>query len=83
MADPSNVDPGIGMPTRIDGRMSRRDLVRRGTKLAFVAPLLSSFLASEARAAHTNHSCYPVTHACPGAEPCCSGMCGGEMMCSN
>ena len=55
---------------------SRRDVMRRGVKLAFVAPALSTFFASEAYAA--NYSCYPFDHACQppgqGAEDCCPGL---------
>ncbi|MEK6677059.1 MAG: hypothetical protein AABZ47_15575 [Planctomycetota bacterium] len=52
---------------------SRRDVIRRGGKLVFVAPLLSTLFAKQAYAAH--YSCYNVGHACPGVEPCCSGNC--------
>ncbi len=53
---------------------SRRDVVRAGIKLAFVAPVISTFFAQDAMA--YVHSCYPVGHACaPGAqEPCCNGL---------
>lgn len=55
---------------------SRREVVGRGVKLAFVAPVLSTFFASQAYAA--NYSCYPVGHACEppgqGAEDCCQGL---------
>ena len=57
---------------------SRRDVVRQGVKLAFVAPVLSTFFARDAVAAGSNHSCYPIGQAC-GAheEDCCSGNCDG------
>jgi len=57
---------------------SRRDVVRQGMKLAFVAPVLSTFFARDAVAAGSNHSCYPDGHACGGGgqqELCCSGNC--------
>ncbi len=59
-----------------DSRLAptRRDVVRKGAKLAFVVPVLSTFFASEAFAAGSNHSCYPLNHACPGQEPCCDGL---------
>jgi hypothetical protein len=68
------VEPGYG-----GARPTRRELVRRGTKLVYVAPFLSTFLAKQAQAKTTNHSCYPANHACPGAEPCCSGVCNLTM----
>ena len=63
-------------PERSRQAPSRRDVVGRGVKLAFVAPLLSTFFAADAYAA--NYSCYLNGHVCTpilGAEPCCSGMC--------
>jgi len=57
---------------------SRRAVIREGAKLAFVAPLLSTFLASQAYAAHYQFSCYPTGHVCPGGnEACCNGACSG------
>jgi hypothetical protein len=57
-------------------RHSRREIVRGGIKLAFVAPTLSTFLAERAYAA--NYSCYGQGHPCvnggPDAEPCCPGL---------
>ncbi len=52
---------------------TRRDVVRRGVKLAFVAPVLSTFFAKDAYAA--TYSCYPAGHDCPGNESCCSASC--------
>jgi len=54
---------------------SRRDIVRNGVKLAFVAPVLSTFFAKDAYAA--SYSCYPAGHLCggPGQENCCTGVC--------
>ena len=53
----------------------RRDVVKEGIKLAFVAPLLSTFLA---RQAYASYSCYPQGHACTngGGDPenCCPGL---------
>ena len=58
---------------------SRRDVVRRGMKLAFMAPVVSTFFAADAQAAGSNHSCYPTGQACNGtsAEFCCDGACSG------
>jgi hypothetical protein len=56
---------------------SRRAVVREGMKLAFVAPALTTFFAREARAAGSNHSCYPEGHLCDGThtgEECCAGL---------
>ena len=57
----------------------RRAVVRCGVKLAFVAPVLSTFFAHEARAAASgNQSCYPQGHVCRNngtdPEPCCDGL---------
>ena len=55
---------------------TRRDVLRQGAKLAWVAPVVSTFYASQAYAA--NYSCYAAGHACPGNETCCAGlMCNG------
>jgi hypothetical protein len=62
--------------TRTASYPGRRDIIRHGAKLAFVAPVVSTFYASQAYAA--TYSCYPAGHACPGAEPCC-----GDMVCSD
>ena len=59
---------------------SRRDLVRHGVKLAFVAPVLSTFFARDVYAA--NYSCYPTGHACtagPDPEDCCNGACSASV----
>ena len=58
----------------------RRAVVRGGVKLVFVAPIVSTFFASQAYAA--NYSCYGVGHECLGdgtyedgnAEECCPGL---------
>ncbi len=46
--------------------------MREGLKLAFVAPILSTFLAQQA---YASYSCYPQGHACTngGGDPeeCC------------
>ncbi len=73
---PAKADPtGAERGTRLH---SRRDVIRRGSKLAFTAPIISTFYASQAYAA--NYSCYAEGHTCAGAEPCCSDLyCrGGE-----
>lgn len=61
---------------RADRDETRREIVAAGIKLAFVTPLVSSFLARDAQAAGSNHSCYPAGAACGGgkAEPCCPGL---------
>jgi len=78
-----------GVPTAVDnsastasGLLARRDLLRRGTKLVFIAPVLMTFSAQQAHAVWTRHSCYKAGR--PGApctagaaEPCCSGLCFG------
>jgi len=76
---PENAETTGGSPFAQDARgaiPTRRDIVRRGVKLAFVAPVLSTFFAADAYAA--NYSCYPVGHACEppgqGAEDCCPGL---------
>lgn len=53
---------------------TRRALVREGVRLAFVAPIISTFFAREVYAA--NYSCYLAGHACGGARPesCCTGL---------
>ena len=57
-------------------REDRRDLVRRGVKLAFVAPVITTFFAKDAYAAASVMSCYPTGQACgAGTEPCCDGPC--------
>lgn len=70
-SDPTGDDRG----TR---QHSRREVIRRGSKLAFSAPIISTFYASQAYAA--NYSCYGEGHACGGAEPCCGDLScnGGE-----
>ncbi|HNQ24676.1 MAG TPA: hypothetical protein PKK06_16460 [Phycisphaerae bacterium] len=53
---------------------TRRDVMRGGLKLAFVAPVVTTFFAHQAYAAGSNHSCYAVGHDCdlPGQkESCC------------
>ena len=66
---------------RIDRRVermgqTRRKVVRAGIRLAFVAPVISTFFAANAYAAR--YSCYPVGHACDATtEPCCGTACPG------
>lgn len=69
----SSSDREIARPDK--SQHSRRDIVRHGVKLAFVAPVISTFFAKDAYAA--NYSCYATGHACDGArnEACCSASC--------
>ena len=68
-----NTDKGVGERSGPGDGPTRRTVVRRGVKLAFTAPVLSTFFASQAYAA--NYSCYAQSHECvdggPNAEPCC------------
>ena len=65
------------IPHRTEG-ITRRDIIREGLKVAFVAPVVTTFFARDALAAGSNHSCYPALHECDkngiGAEPCCDGL---------
>ncbi len=62
-------------PTGLTGQ-TRREIVRTGVKIAFAAPVLSTFFAADAYAAR--YSCYPIGHACGAAtEPCCGTACPG------
>jgi len=54
---------------------SRREAVRVGLKMAFVAPLVTTFLAREARAAATRQSCSPAGAPCTANKECCSELC--------
>ncbi len=52
-------------------------MVRKGAKVAFAAPIISTFYASQAYAAH--YSCYGLGHSCTdptpaNEEPCCPGL---------
>ncbi len=58
---------------------SRRDVVRRGVRLAFVAPVVSTFFASRAYA--TNYSCYPLTHTCDFESEQKRQACCGTLVC--
>ena len=57
---------------------ARRDVVRAAARLPFVVPLTVTFTVAEARAAGSNHSCYPLGHECNyggvDPEPCCPGL---------
>ena len=69
---PAGTDQGATPPTG----QTRREVVRSGIKLAFVVPVVSTFLAANAYAAR--YSCYPVGHACDATtEPCCGTACPG------
>jgi hypothetical protein len=63
-----------------DTAPTRRDVVLRGMKLVFVAPALSTILASDVYAAASRFSCYPAGHVCSAAslENCCNGACSGN-----
>lgn len=64
----------------INTETTRRNVLERGVKLAWIAPMVSTFYASEAYAA--NYSCYAEGHACEGAEPCCEGLSCNDGVCS-
>ena len=74
--EPSETCTGTDGPDK--SLRSRRDVLRHGGKLAFAAPIISTFYASQAYAA--NYSCYAEGHSCQGAEPCCADLScnGGE-----
>jgi hypothetical protein len=57
-------------------QVSRREAMRKGAKLVFVAPVLSTFFAHDAFAAGSRHSCYPAGHPCGVGhnEECCPGL---------
>ena len=64
----------------VDSRRTRREVVRQGIKLAFVAPVISTFFARDAYA--DNYSCYTQGHVCNNdssdPEDCCAGLtCNG------
>lgn len=74
--DPESVDAAPPTPHgAAASNCDRRDLLRRGVKLAFVAPMVLTFSARDAMAAGSNHSCYPAGQPCPGEEECCNGPC--------
>ena len=58
---------------------SRRAIVTGGVKLAFVAPVLSTFFASQAYAA--NYSCYPLGHTCDTVSEGKRQQCCGALTC--
>ena len=62
-------------PSQAAPDRARREVMRTGVKLAFVAPVLSTFFAKDAYAA--SYSCYPAGHVCggEGQEDCCNGAC--------
>lgn len=70
-----NPDSAFVQPGADNTFQNRRSLVRQGVKLAFVAPIISTFFARDVYAA--NYSCYATGHACDGArqEACCSASC--------
>ncbi len=52
---------------------NRRAVVRQGVKLAFVAPIISTFFARDAYAA--TYSCSPIGNDCLADGDCCSNNC--------
>jgi hypothetical protein len=52
---------------------TRRKVVSHGIKLAFVAPVISTFLAKEAYAG--SGYCSPIGANCSQDSDCCSGVC--------
>ena len=62
--------------TEDSGAFTRREALRGGARLAFTAPLVSTFFANQAYAA--NYSCYGLGHLCEDIEtdpePCCAGL---------
>lgn len=80
-AETSGQSPPTSFATQILHRaegLTRRDILREGLKVAFVAPVVTTFFARDALAAGSNHSCYPALHECEqngsSAEPCCDGL---------
>ncbi len=59
---------------------TRRDMVWRGAKVVFVAPVISTFFASQAYAA--NYSCYPEGHTCDAVSETKRQQCCGDLTCS-
>ena len=59
----------------------RRAIVRGGVKLAFAAPVLSTFFASQAYA--TNYSCYPEGHTCDYESEEKRQACCGTLVCKD
>ena len=76
----SRVEPAVGGRSG-EEQPGRRVILREGAKLAFVAPTVSTFFASQAYA--TNYSCYPAGHVCPGDEACCAGLACVEGACTD
>ncbi len=73
---PHSTSDATSSRPRAEG-VTRRDIIREGLKVAFVAPVVTTFFARDAVAAGSNHSCYPEGHACStlgNAEPCCDGL---------
>lgn len=79
-SEPPRSEEGRAKPHAPRAERSRRDIVRSGIKLAFVAPVLSTFFAADA---YAGYSCYPAGHTClppgQGWEECCPGLnCSGS-----
>ena len=80
-SEPQETSGPAGSPESVHrpilhSQVSRRELMRKGAKLVFVAPVLSTFFAHDAFAAGSRHSCYPAGHACGAAHnlECCPGL---------
>lgn len=58
---------------------TRRSVIREGVKLAFAAPVISTFLTDDALA--YNQSCYPAAHACDAASELKRQACCGALTC--
>lgn len=58
---------------------TRRSVIREGVKLAFAAPVISTFLTDDALA--YNLSCYPLAHACDAGSEAKRQACCGALTC--
>ncbi len=72
---PAQPVPPLPEETESGVLRTRREVVRRGVKIAFVAPVISTFFAKDAYA--TSYSCYPAGQDCTASpdEDCCNGPC--------
>lgn len=61
---------------------TRREVVRRGAKLAFVVPVVATFFARDAYAAASAASCRSPGNACATDADCCgTDICNGVNVC--